>query len=69
MEYPVGTHITLENGKEIEIIEGETCKGCFFHKTRINCFIAIRHILGYCGDKYREDHKNVIFKEIRKIDD
>ena len=58
-ELKVGERVTIT----LEAIEHRTCKGCFF-----------KGISGYCGaaplglmclPKYRSDHKNVTFKEVK----
>ena len=57
-ELKVGERITLE------AVEQYGCRGCFFDG-RNGCFVAIS--LGMeCIPKYRSDHKNVIFKEIKE---
>ena len=47
----------------LEIVEQNSCDGCFFDRNG-GC-VAIS--LGMeCVPKYRSDHKNVIFKEVKE---
>lgn len=49
---------------KLQIVENETCEGCFFWANK-SCHNFIKET-GYCGYGTREDHKNVIFKRIDK---
>ena len=54
--------ITLEAVEAVEAVKG--CNGCFFDG-RNGCCVAIS--LGVeCVPKYRSDHKDIIFKEVKE---
>lgn len=48
---------------KLQVIEGETCEGCFFESEGALC-LNYRGNTGYCCSDVREDRKNVIFKRI-----
>lgn len=59
---PIG-EIFKSGGLKLQVIEGETCEGCFFEGVDPLC-LNYRAFTGYCGSEVREDQKNVIFKRI-----
>ena len=48
---------------KLQVIEEETCEGCFFENDEPIC-LNVRSYTGYCGREVREDRKSVIFKRI-----
>lgn len=59
-ELKVGERITIT----LEVVEHNTCKGCFFNG---ECGYCGATSLGLeCIPKYRSDHKDVIFKEVKE---
>lgn len=58
---PIG-EIFQHNNKVLQVVENDTCEGCYFNNGE--CCISYTLNEGYCGDKLRDDHKNVIFKRI-----
>lgn len=48
---------------KLQVIEGETCEGCFF-KSNVPPCLDCRYYTGYCSGWEREDNKRVIFKLI-----
>lgn len=63
MEHKIGEVITLPYGRKVEVVEGDGCKDCVFSDLLCGSFEGI---VGSCGDNNRSDHKNIIFKEIKK---
>ena len=62
-ELKVGERVTITL-EAVEAIKSKGCEGCFFNG-RNGCCVAIS--LGMeCVPKYRSDHKNVIFKEVKE---
>lgn len=62
-ELKVGERVTITI-EAVEAVKGKGCDGCFFDGRDGSC-VAIS--LGIeCTPKYRSDHKNVIFKEIKE---
>ena len=60
-ELKVGERVTITL-EAVETVKG--CDGCFFDG-RNGCCVAIS--LGIeCAPKYRSDHKDVIYKEVKK---
>ena len=60
-ELKVGERVTITL-EAVEAVKG--CEGCLFDG-RNGCCVAIS--LGMeCVPKYRSDHKNVIFKEVKE---
>lgn len=57
MEHSIGTKITLE------VVESDkACEGCYFEELcEYSGDIPIE-----CWEKYRTDHKNIIYKEIKE---
>lgn len=47
---------------KFQVVENETCKGCYFHQR--NICINISKKTGDCGSSVRNDRKSVIFKRI-----
>nr|DAN99041.1 MAG TPA: Hypothetical protein [Caudoviricetes sp.] len=66
-ELKVGDRFLLpygDDGRLIEVQERDRhslCDGCFFYD-----FICMNTGFGYCDFERRSDHKNVIFKEVKK---
>lgn len=59
-ELKVGERVTITL-EAVEVVK--SCDGCFFDGRDVSC-VAIS--LGMeCTPKYRSDHKNVIFKEVK----
>lgn len=59
---PIGE--IFEYGKlKLQVVENETCEGCFFESEGALCLL-LRDTTGYCGSEVREDRKSVIFKRI-----
>ena len=62
-ELKVGERVTITL-EAVEAVKGKGCDGCFFDGRYGGC-VAIS--LGIeCTPKYRSDHKNVIFKEVKE---
>ena len=62
-ELKVGERVTITL-EAVEAVKGKGCDGCFFDG-RYGGYVAIS--LGIeCTPKYRSDHKNVIFKEVKE---
>lgn len=59
-ELKVGERVTLE----VTETDKESCKGCFFDSKMFYCEAWRKYP---CSIKERSDHKNVIFKEIKKV--
>lgn len=49
---------------KLQVVEGETCQGCYFNR-RYRCGY-IRNSAGLCSKYDRDDRKSVIFKQIGK---
>lgn len=65
MEHSIGTKITLEDGRVVEVVEvsiGHGCKGCALN-AKYRCVTPRRWI---CDDAMRTDHKNIIYKEVKE---
>ena len=66
-ELKVGDRFLLpygDDGRLIEVQERDRhslCDGCFCYD-----FICMNTGFGYCDFERRSDHKNVIFKEVKK---
>lgn len=58
---PVGEIFEYRKMK-LQVVEGETCEGCYFSSEKY-CYEHI-YIAGSCSDYYRDDNKNIIFKQI-----
>lgn len=54
----IGTKITLE------IVEGGTCKDCFFQDT-CSYDECVELLMDKCHKLHRTDGKNIIFKEVK----
>ena len=59
-ELKVGERVTLE----VTETDKESCKGCFFDSKKF-CEVWQQYP---CSIKERSDHKNVIFKEVKRMD-
>lgn len=61
MEHAIGEIVTLPDGRKAEVVEGQLdCSGCvFLLGTAEECFEY------ECLRKYRTDHKNIIYKEVK----
>lgn len=57
-ELKVGKRVVLD----IVATETATCDGCFFDSKNV-CGVGSKYP---CAGKYRSDHKNVIFKEVKE---
>ena len=60
---PIGEIFNLYEVK-LQVVENKTCKGCFFDGKE--CYNIYDDNAGSCYAKYRDDRKNVIFKQIDK---
>lgn len=64
MEHKLGETFTW-NGRTLEVAEvkdpEDLCSGCYFFEHGISCYWNVLE----CMDDAREDHTNVIFKEIK----
>lgn len=58
---PIGEIFKYYN-KKLQVVENETCRGCYFYGLHICTNISKK--TGYCGDSIRDDRKSVIFKQI-----
>lgn len=59
-ELKVGERVTIT----LEVVEAVNgCDGCFFDG-RNGCCVAISLVME-CVPKYRSDHKDIIFKEVK----
>ena len=61
MEHAIGTRITLE------VVENKnqlSCEGCFFYEM-MACPPSAK---GRCISLFRTDHKDIVYKEIKRID-
>lgn len=60
MQHKIGTRITLEDGRVVEVTEtrGITCIGCVYDEDFCDGSRA-------CGSRNRTDHKNIIYKEVK----
>lgn len=47
---------------KLKVVENKTCEGCFFDGKE--CYNIYDDNAGRCYSKYRDDRKNVIFKQI-----
>lgn len=73
MERKVGNKFDYEE-VTLEVVEHQDCLGCYFHKYHIPCnnntiriacnLSTERNAIGHCSKVYREDKKNIIFKEV-----
>lgn len=61
MEHAIGSIVNLPDGRKAEVVESPCfCSGCvFLPVTAEECFEY------ECLRKYRSDHKNIIYKEIK----
>lgn len=63
MEHAIGTRITLEDGRVIEVVEAPNrlyrCDSCIFD----GCFESCDS--DKCSEYDRTDHKNIIYKEVK----
>lgn len=57
-ELKVGERVTIT----LEAVESDKCESCCF-SDKIGCNVRGKF---ECIDKYRSDHKNVIFKEVKE---
>ena len=58
-ELKVGEKVTIT----LEVIEQDTCEGCFFRTFFGKCNVDGKV---KCSIRYRSDGKNVIFKEVKE---
>lgn len=58
---PIG-EIFEYNGVKLKVVEGDTCRGCYF-RFEIQCIYPL-NVRGHCGASDRVDRKNVKFKLI-----
>lgn len=65
MEHAIGTRIIIDNDIELEVVarRGTSCKGCAFEYMDGYCEVSP---YATCSRKYRTDHKDIIYKEIKK---
>lgn len=65
-EHKIGEHITLEDGREVEVMEDAPCIQCVFHPHSFRGEIFCKAPKGwYCTSAKRNDHKNIIFQEVK----
>ena len=57
-ELKVGERVTIT----LEAVESDKCESCYF-SAKNGCNVRGKF---ECMDKYRSDHKNVIFKEVKE---
>lgn len=66
MEHKIGEIVTLPGGRKAEVVEGNSCYGCYLHERHLcTNYYAAGYILN-CIPALRTDHKNIIYKEIKE---
>lgn len=61
MEHRIGTVVTLPDGRKAEVVKQDgSCEGCILAKDAHLCANSP------CLPEERNDHKNIIYKEIKE---
>ena len=66
MEHTIGDIFDFE-GNKLEVIENNSCKGCFF-SGKGSCAFR-KNVVGFCDSTNRDDGKSIIFKDITNMKD
>lgn len=68
MEHKIGEIVTMPDGRKAEVVErGYSCELCIFNIKRL-CYIRTVFEKCNCAALIRTNHKNVIYKEIKEVD-
>ena len=66
MENKIGEIVTLPDGRKVEVVDVTGCNGCIYEHESVRICDELEKALGSCAGKYRTDHKNIIYKEIKQ---